>query len=104
MYEAASVEDRRYASRNLVVTRGYRFDARRNLAHFDVLCSVRRGGRWYRYEEHIPQVPWQDKKVPSLLRQEGFQVIASCDGARFVPREQARRARGFVTFYLARRM
>jgi len=104
MYEAASTEDRRYESRDLVVTRGYRFDAKRSLAHFDAVWSVRRGARWYGYEEHIPQVPWEDKKVRALLRQEGFEIVASRDGARFVPRVQARRARGMVTFYLARRV
>jgi SAM-dependent methyltransferase len=104
MYRMASAEDRRYESRDLVVTRGYRFDAKRSLAHFDAVWSVRRGARWYRYEEHIPQAPWEDKKVRALLRGEGFEVVVSRDGARFVPRVQARRARGLVTFYLARRV
>lgn len=104
MYEAASAEDRRYKSRDLVVTRGYRFDARGNLAHFDAVWSVRRGARWYRYQEHIPQVPWEDSTIRKLLRWEGFEVVASRDGARFLPREQARRASGMVTFYLARRV
>lgn len=104
MYQAASAEDRQYESRDLVVARGYRFDAKRGLAHFDAVWAVRRGARWYRYEEHIPQVPWEDRKVRALLRQEGFEVVASRDGARFVPRAQARRARGLVTFYLARRV
>jgi hypothetical protein len=104
MYEAASAEDRCYESRDLVVTRGYSFDPGRNLAHFEATWLVRRGARWNRYNERIPQVPWENRKLRVLLRQEGFEILASHDGARFVPRAQSRRARGFVTFYLARRV
>lgn len=104
MYEAASSEERCYDSRDLFVLRGYQFDAARRRARFEATWFVRRGTRWHRFEERIPQVPWEDGKVRALLRREGFEILATRDGARFVPRHETRRARGFVTFYLARRV
>ena len=104
MYEAASAEDRCYDSRDLFVLRGYHFDPARQLAHFEATWFVRRGARWNRYDEHIPQVPWPDGEVRALLWREGFEILTTRDGARFVPPHEARRARGFVTFYLARRL
>ena len=103
MYEAASAEDRCYDSRDLFALRGYNFDPARQRAHFEATWFARRGACWHRFDERIPQVPWQDGKVRAWLRKEGFEILATRDGARFVPLPEARRSRGFLTFYLVRR-
>jgi SAM-dependent methyltransferase len=103
MYESASAEDRCYDEGGLFLLRGYRYDPARHQAHFEATWFVRRGARWQRFDERIPQVPWPDRKIREMLRREGFEVRAACDAARFLPRQEARRARGFVSFYLVRR-
>ena len=104
MYEFASAEERRYDSRDLFLLRSYDFDRARGRASFTATWFVRLSKRWRRFDERIRQVPLSKKQILGTLRREGFEILAACDAARFLPQPDSRRSRGFVTFFLARKV
>jgi SAM-dependent methyltransferase len=103
MYVAAPARHTFLDSGEMFLVRGYHFDAARKRAQFEATWFVRKGARWQRFDERIPQVPWSDARLRALLRQEGFALEAARDAAHYLPAGEARRASGCVTFYLTRK-